>query len=54
MTGPTMLVMLMVTLTFGYFADDVGLYFPGAPFLLAALLGYLSLALLWRVVARID
>lgn len=45
---------VVMTATFGYFADDQGLYFPGAPFLLAALLGYASLALLWRVVARIT
>lgn len=44
---------VMMTITFGYFADDVGLYFPGAPFLLAAIMGYASLLVLWRVSARI-
>ncbi len=28
---------IIMTMTFRYFADDVGLYFPGAPFVLAAL-----------------
>ncbi len=45
---------VIMTMTFGYFADDKGLYFPGAPFILAALLGYASLVLLWRVTKRIE
>lgn len=45
---------VIMTAIFGYFADDKGLYFPGAPFILAALFGYASLALLWRVTARIE
>lgn len=44
---------VIMTMTFGYFADDKGLYFPGAPFILAALFGYASLLLLWRVTKRI-
>lgn len=45
---------VIMTMTFGYFADEQGLYFPGAPFILAALFGYASLVLLWRVTKRID
>ena len=45
---------VMMTAVFGYFADDKGLFFPGAPFLLAAILGYASLLVLWRVSAKIS
>jgi len=45
---------VIMTGTFGYFADSEGLFFPGAPFLLAALFGYASLALLWRVVSKLT
>ena len=45
---------VIMTATFGFFADDEGLFFPGAPFLLAAILGYASLAMLWRVTSRIE
>ncbi len=45
---------VIMTATFGYFADDEGLFFPGAPFLLAAILGYASLLMLWRVTSRIK
>ena len=44
---------VVMTMTFGYFADAKGLYFPGAPFILAALFGYASLFVLWRVTKRI-
>lgn len=38
-----------MTTIFAAFADNKGLYFPGAPFICAAIIGYLGLALLWRV-----
>jgi MFS transporter, DHA1 family, tetracycline resistance protein len=37
---------------FAHFADDVGLYLPGAPFLLAALLSVMGGLLFWRTVRR--
>lgn len=45
---------VLMAITFGYFADDTGLYFPGAPFILAALFGYAALLLLWRVTASVE
>ncbi|XUU60318.1 TCR/Tet family MFS transporter [Erythrobacter sp. HA6-11] len=37
---------LVMTGLFGYFADDVGLFFPGAPFLLSVIILILALVLL--------
>jgi len=36
---------VMMTSSFGAFADDTGLYFPGAPFLLSAFIGIISVLL---------
>jgi MFS transporter, DHA1 family, tetracycline resistance protein len=43
---------LMMTAVFGHFADQNGLYFPGAPFVLAALIMAVAVAYLARVVTR--
>ncbi|MEL7197000.1 MAG: TCR/Tet family MFS transporter [Pseudomonadota bacterium] len=40
---------IVMTSVFAAYADDKGLYFPGAPFICAAVVGYLGLALLWQV-----
>ncbi|KWV92856.1 TCR/Tet family MFS transporter [Erythrobacter sp. YT30] len=45
---------VMMTGVFAAYADDQGMYFPGAPFLLSALVGYTALALLWRVSVRVK
>jgi MFS transporter, DHA1 family, tetracycline resistance protein len=43
---------VMMTSIFGMFADDVGLYLPGAPFLLSLLLLAIAIAVLWRSLAK--
>lgn len=43
---------LIMTAIFGYFADDVGLYLPGAPFLLSFALLAVAIAILWRTLSR--
>ncbi len=43
---------VLMTSIFGYFADDVGLYLPGAPFLLSFLLLAIAIAILWRTLLR--
>ncbi|MFM2410314.1 MAG: hypothetical protein RL481_1142, partial [Pseudomonadota bacterium] len=43
---------VMMTSIFGMFADDVGLYLPGAPFLLSLLLLAVAIAVLWRSLAK--
>lgn len=40
---------IVMTSVFAAYADDKGLHLPGAPFILAAVVGYLALALLWQV-----
>lgn len=45
---------LLMTGTFGYFADDVGLYFPGAPYVLAAIIVLSGLILLRANLTRIE
>ena len=45
----------VMTQTFAWFtAADNPVYFPGAPFVLAALLTVLALAVFLRVTARLD
>jgi MFS transporter, DHA1 family, tetracycline resistance protein len=43
---------IMMTSIFGMFADNQGLYLPGAPFILALLLLAVSIAILWRTLSR--
>ncbi|NVE93701.1 TCR/Tet family MFS transporter [Altererythrobacter lutimaris] len=45
---------LVMTGLFGYFADDVGLFFPGAPFLLSVMILVLALALLRMNLKRVT
>ncbi len=43
---------VLMTSIFGAFADQKGLYFPGAPFLLAVAFLLVAIALLWRTLSR--
>jgi MFS transporter, DHA1 family, tetracycline resistance protein len=43
---------LMMTNVFGAFADKTGLYFPGAPFILAIGLLLVAIAVLWRTLKQ--
>jgi MFS transporter, DHA1 family, tetracycline resistance protein len=43
---------LMMTSVFGAYADKSGIYFPGAPFILAIGLLLIAIALLWRTLKR--
>ncbi|MEL7189452.1 MAG: TCR/Tet family MFS transporter [Pseudomonadota bacterium] len=45
---------VMMTSVFAVYADNQGTYFPGAPFVLAAAIGYTGLALLWGLSRRIT
>ena len=45
---------IVMTLTFYHFADDVGVYFPGAPFVLAALLCVISIFIYQATVKRME
>jgi DHA1 family tetracycline resistance protein-like MFS transporter len=38
----------MMTQIFGHFADDKGLFFPGAPYLVSLALLVVAIGLLWR------
>ncbi len=42
----------VMTGLFGHFADGKGLYFPGAPFILSAVLLLAAIAVLWRTLDR--
>ena len=39
---------VMMTQIFGHFADDVGIFFPGAPYLVSLALLVVAIGLLWR------
>jgi len=43
---------VMMTQTFGYFADDKGLYFPGAPFFISLISLLFAILLLWANTRR--
>ena len=43
---------LMMTQTFAFFADDQGLYFPGAPFVISFSLLLVAIAILWLALGR--
>ncbi|MEM6267532.1 MAG: MFS transporter, partial [Pseudomonadota bacterium] len=45
---------LMMTATFGAFADDKGVYFPGAPYLLAAALVVIAIVIAAVTIKRMD
>jgi MFS transporter, DHA1 family, tetracycline resistance protein len=41
-----------MTGVFGAYADSTGLYFPGAPYMLAAMLMTIAVAMLWQTLRR--
>ncbi len=43
---------LVMTSIFGMFADNKGLYLPGAPFILAMILLAIAIAILWRTLSK--
>lgn len=45
---------IMMTSTFGMFADDEGIYFPGAPYLLAAMLSLTGIAIAVWIIQRMP
>ena len=45
---------VMMTQIFGHFADDKGLFFPGAPYLVSLALLTVAIALLWRTMGNED
>ncbi|MBA4766413.1 MAG: MFS transporter, partial [Porphyrobacter sp.] len=45
---------VMMTQIFGHFADDKGLFFPGAPYLVSLGLLTVAIGLLWRTMRGLD
>lgn len=45
---------VMMTQIFGHFADDKGLFFPGAPYLVSLALMLVAIGLLWRTMGKLD
>lgn len=45
---------VMMTQIFGHFADDTGLFFPGAPYLVSLALLMVAIGLLWRTMGRLG
>ncbi|MDP5102309.1 MAG: MFS transporter [Erythrobacter sp.] len=43
---------VLMTQIFGHFADQQGLYFPGAPYLLSIILLTIAIVVLWRTLGR--
>ncbi|MBA4045743.1 MAG: MFS transporter, partial [Erythrobacter sp.] len=44
----------MMTQIFGHFADDKGLFFPGAPYLVSLALLLVAIGLLWRTMGGLG